>query len=180
MARLGLDLLVQAKALANLDKGKPRQASLRRSVSASYYGLFHFLIEESTLLIVGAAASDEKYRRLVARAFVHEKMKTLCKEFVKNPPAKVHDLIEPFLNSSAGGSKASLAKIAQAFVALQEARHAADYDLTKTHSRKYALNCHQQAHDAVLEWNRLKARDREFCRLFALCLSYWPSLASRQ
>ncbi|MCE0521535.1 MAG: hypothetical protein LV480_01320, partial [Methylacidiphilales bacterium] len=34
--------------------------------------------------------------------------------------------------------------------------------------------------DAVTAWNRLLNSDREFCRFFALCLSFWPSLAGRQ
>jgi hypothetical protein len=39
----------QAKHLANREKKKPRQASLRRAVSTGYYALFHLLIHEATL-----------------------------------------------------------------------------------------------------------------------------------
>jgi uncharacterized protein (UPF0332 family) len=35
------DLLAQAEHLARVDKKKPKQANLRRAVSAAYYALFH-------------------------------------------------------------------------------------------------------------------------------------------
>ena len=41
------DLLEQAKHLANREKKRPRQASLRRAVSTAYYALFHLLIHEA-------------------------------------------------------------------------------------------------------------------------------------
>src|ERR1700684_3228614 len=43
------DLLEQAEHLARREPKRPRQASLRRAVSAAYYALFHFLISEATL-----------------------------------------------------------------------------------------------------------------------------------
>jgi len=139
--------------------------------------LFHFLIEESTYLIVGAAPTDAKNRQLVGRAFIHAKMKTLCQEFTKTQPVKI---LQPFLASANAASKTSLAKVAQTFIDLQEERHSADYDLSVTFSRIDALNSWQRSHNAVLEWNRLLIQDREICRFFALSLSFWPSLAGRQ
>ena len=180
MPSLAPDLILQAKMLANLEGRRPKQASLRRSVSTAYYGLFHFLIEESTYLVVGATPADEKNRQLVGRAFIHGKMKTLCQEFTKTQPAKIHILLQPFLASANAASKVSLALVAQTFIDLQEERHSADYDLSVKFSRNDALNSWQRAHNAVLEWNRLLAQDREFCRFFALSLSFWPSLAGRQ
>jgi uncharacterized protein (UPF0332 family) len=41
------DLLEQANHLANREPELPRQASLRRAVSAAYYALFHLLIVPS-------------------------------------------------------------------------------------------------------------------------------------
>jgi hypothetical protein len=55
MARLSLDLLAQARVLARREPRRPKQASLRRSISASYYAPFHFLGEEATKLTVGTA-----------------------------------------------------------------------------------------------------------------------------
>lgn len=40
------DLLEQAGHLARRERKRPRQASLRRAVSAAYYALFHLLTSE--------------------------------------------------------------------------------------------------------------------------------------
>ena len=41
------DLLEQARHLANREPKRPKQASLRRAVSAAYYALFHLLAAET-------------------------------------------------------------------------------------------------------------------------------------
>lgn len=41
------DLLEQAFHLARREPTRPRQASLRRALSTSYYALFHFLAAEA-------------------------------------------------------------------------------------------------------------------------------------
>jgi hypothetical protein len=41
---LASDLLDQASTLAELDPMKPKQASLRRAISAAYYLVFHLLM----------------------------------------------------------------------------------------------------------------------------------------
>src|SRR5580658_8841910 len=46
---LASDLLEQAYHLARREPKRPRQASLRRAVSTSYYALFHLLISEAAL-----------------------------------------------------------------------------------------------------------------------------------
>jgi hypothetical protein len=63
-------LLEQAKHLANREKKRPRQASLRRAVSTAYYALFQLLIHEATL---NWRRVDQ--RALLARFFEHGKMK---------------------------------------------------------------------------------------------------------
>jgi len=45
------DLLQQARFLANREPVHPRQASLRRAVSAAYYALFHALIAEAAAIL---------------------------------------------------------------------------------------------------------------------------------
>src|SRR5277367_3991443 len=67
------DLLEQAKHLANRERRKPRQASLRRAVSTAYYALFHLLISEATL-----NWRRPEQRHLFARMFEHGKMKSAC------------------------------------------------------------------------------------------------------
>jgi hypothetical protein len=50
---LATDLLEQARHLLRRERRRPRQASLRRAISAAYYALFHLLIEEATGALVG-------------------------------------------------------------------------------------------------------------------------------
>ena len=53
---LHAELLKQARFLARKERKKPTQASLRRSVSASYYAIYHFLIDEATRLMLAGRA----------------------------------------------------------------------------------------------------------------------------
>jgi hypothetical protein len=80
--------------LARHELRRPKQASLRRSISASYYALFHFLVEESTHFAVGAAPGHAALRHFAARAFVHTKMRAVCQEFIKPTPSS--NLLRPF------------------------------------------------------------------------------------
>ena len=57
------DLQQQARELATKDRRRPRQANLRRAVSASYYALFHFLTDEAARQALGAAREWAPYRR---------------------------------------------------------------------------------------------------------------------
>ena len=58
------DLLRQAQQLALREPKRPHQASLRRSISASYYGLFHLLIDDAvTLMVTGADRGGLRARR---------------------------------------------------------------------------------------------------------------------
>lgn len=62
MSRYSAELLEQAGNLARREPRRPKQASLRRSISASYYSLFHFLIEEATRLTVGSGHNRKALR----------------------------------------------------------------------------------------------------------------------
>ena len=55
------DLLDQASHLATRETKKPKQASLRRAVSAAYYALFHLLVADGAKR---AAAVGDRLDRL--------------------------------------------------------------------------------------------------------------------
>jgi len=179
MARIGLDLLAQARMLARRDPRRPKQANLRRAISTAYYGLFHFLIEESTSLLCGAGPSDAAFRHLAARAFVHGKMKSFCGEIGKPPAQPVHAVLRPLSTRLAIASSQQARLIAQTFADLQDHRHAADYDLSVSFLRHDALNAVTRAYGAVNAWKQLKMAAPEVCRFFALGLILWPSLSGR-
>ena len=70
------DLLEQAQHLAGRERGKPRQASLRRAVSTAYYALFHLLLVEAAQQAVPGAIRT--LRPLAARAINHGDLKKVA------------------------------------------------------------------------------------------------------
>lgn len=179
MARIGRELIAQARMLARSEPRRPKQATLRRTVSTAYYGLFHFLIEESTGLLFGIGQADAAFRQLAARAFIHGKMKSACTEFVKPNPQHAHPLLQPFWVRLGIAYSQQARLVAQTFIDLQDDRHTADYDLSVSFSRQDALHAVTRAEAAVNAWRQQKAANPDVRRLFAMALILWPSLAGR-
>lgn len=80
------DLLTHAKLLATKEKSRPKQASLRRSVSAAYYGLFHLLVDAVTRRLV-SGADRQPLRNCLARAFDHGTIKRIAFQFAEHNPS---------------------------------------------------------------------------------------------
>lgn len=124
------DLLEQARHLARKEPRRPRQASLRRAVSAGYYALSHLLVDQSTRRMVGGGRDREALRHSLARAFAHTDMKQVCAGFASGqPPSAVRVAL------AGAPVPLSLQQVAQAFIDLQQARHDADYNLSKRFTR---------------------------------------------
>src|SRR5436305_448282 len=156
------DLLEQADHLASREPKKPRQASLRRAVSAAYYALFHLLAAEGARKLFPAQPTSLRPR--IRRVYVHAQMKEVCQLFGKprlpNGLARLFpDPIEPELRA-----------VAAAFVALQDARHQADYDFALTLTRVDALQKIQAARGAVRSWQSIRANPNATVFLTALLL----------
>lgn len=77
-------------------KGKLPSARVRRSISTSYYALFHFLVEEACLSLVGRTNDLRRRRRALARIFTHAGIKTAL-EKVRGPnvDSSIADLMRP-------------------------------------------------------------------------------------
>lgn len=149
---LSADLLDQATHLANRERRRPRQASLRRAVSSAYYALFHRLTDDAcSLLVAGQGASRDQLRHVLRRAFAHGEMRAVSKSFGGgNLPA-------PWCHAGAvGQASPDLRQVALAFVELQEARHRADYDLSRPFSKQEALDFVQQSSAALQAWDRCR------------------------
>jgi hypothetical protein len=177
MPRYSSELLAQAGILARREPRRPKQASLRRSISASYYSLFHFLIEETTRLTIGAGHNRNALRQFAGRAFVHGKMKAVCDEFTKATPKS--DALKPFWPALGIHGNADMGTIAENFIDLQEARHDADYNLSRHFTRQDAATASDKTQDAIDAWNRLKAANESLSLLFALALMVWPGLSGK-
>lgn len=124
------DLLTQARHLAEREPRRPKQASLRRAVSSAYYSLFHLLVADASAMMV-SGADMATVRALFQRAFNHSAMKQAARSFAGGT------LSTPWSRAIGGhGVSTELQTVARAFDNLQEARHEADYDLTRAFSRR--------------------------------------------
>lgn len=146
---LSSDLLEQAAHLAKRERGRPRQASLRRAVSAAYYALFHLLLEEAALqAIPGSLAS---WRPVSTRAINHGDVKKVAAWFHSgNLPAPL------ILNAPLS---AEIRLVAQACNQLQQARHQADYDTAARFARQDVRLLVRDAEQAFAAWSRVRNND---------------------
>ncbi|MBW4039782.1 MAG: hypothetical protein HIU91_13110 [Acidobacteria bacterium] len=157
---LASELLNLAEHLSTRERRRPKQASLRRSVSTSYYALFHLLTSEAAA-IIGSQMNINATRKM-QRWFDHGEMKRVCGMFsTAEAPKQITSLL---------GSAVSvdLQTVARAFIRLQEARHDADYDLETTWTKVTAQEFMQISKDAAVAWSTIR-RAHE-ANVFALAL----------
>ncbi|MCY4327718.1 MAG: hypothetical protein OXC53_09050 [Rhodobacteraceae bacterium] len=143
------DLLKQASLLARKEPKKPLQASLRRAVSASYDTIFHLLVDEATRLML-KGHDRAPLRDNLARAFHHATMKQTAVAFTKGtlPPKLVIGANNQVLQRP-------LIAVAETFVQLQEARHAADYDRSLRFTRQEVLDLIDLTEQAFQDWKQI-------------------------
>ncbi len=156
------DLLAQADGLAHAEEKKPKQASLRRAVSAAYYALFHLLIDESTRFLVAGRQRDA-LRRQLGRSFDHGHMKKTAQAFVSPSPGN-----NAWRAVLGGGPSAALVDVASAFALLQEARHEADYDLARVFTRVEVKALVARAGAAFKSWPAVAGTEEGDAFLVAL------------
>ena len=100
------DLLDAASHLATRETRKPKQASLRRAVSAAYYALFHLLVADGAKRL--SPAKPDGLSLVIQRAFNHGEMRNVCKSFAdghqschQEQPTRTTSAIHPETNRSA-------------------------------------------------------------------------------
>lgn len=145
---LSSDLLAQAKLLASKEPQKPKQASLRRAVSAAYYSLFHLLTEDAVRAMFGGSDATG-LRDVLRRAFQHTRMKNAARGF---GAANLADPWKPVL----AAPSLQLALVAGTFVDLQQARHEADYNPGRRLSRAEAIDLVERADAATAAWKSIR------------------------
>lgn len=156
------DLLEQAGHLARREPNRPRQASLRRAVSAAYYAVFHLLASEGARLL--APSRPRGLRLQIQRGFSHREMRDVCRQFVAGSPAS------PTRALSALPIEPALRSVCETFVLLQDARHKADYDLTRAFDRLDVVNLIAAAQDAFGNWATVRSAPNASVFLAALLL----------
>jgi len=158
------DLLAVSRHLALREPKRPRQATLRRAISTAYYALFHLLASAGAGAL--APARPAALRSRVRRAFGHEEMKRVCAQF-QHGEASLGAATRPLITAPL---EPELATIAATFVALQDARHAADYDAAESFSRADALDLVRAAETAFAAWKTVRGRPNANVFLAALLL----------
>jgi hypothetical protein len=156
------DLLIQAQRLAQWDPRRPKQVNLRRAVSSAYYALFHLLSSETSALF----AVEPGLAARINRTLNHADMKK-ASAMIGN--AKLPKAVQ----SPRGGytTPADLKTVANTFVKLQEARHEADYDLSRVFRRQEVLDHVQAARQAFEAWERIRKTDD--ARLYLASFLLW-------
>jgi hypothetical protein len=126
--------------------GRPTPETNGRAISNAYYALFHALKHASNRRLVGAGLTAETS----ARWFDHATMRAVCTWFNRTAGAKMSPKVTSLLgrpNYNGPGTdwlcSADTKLVADTFVALQQARHRADYGesaadrFTKLEARQY-------------------------------------------
>jgi uncharacterized protein (UPF0332 family) len=121
---------------------------LRRATSAAYYALFHQINEGAVALLAPHVSPATNHR--IQRWFDHAEMKKICGRFTASP------LSQPLLDLIGPTASADCQTVARSFVALQEARHKCDYDLSFQPKQREAARHTKMALEAVEAWDRIQ------------------------
>lgn len=99
----------------------------------------------------------------LARAFSHASMKTVAAGFARND-------VSPKIVGGLNGQpiQPELANVAGAFVDLQQARHEADYDLSRRFTRQETVDLVEQAEEAFRDWEVVRKSDQAVTFLVGL------------
>lgn len=161
--RLPEGLLEQAQHLAKREPKRPKQASLRRAISAAYYGLFHLLISEAIF-----NWRREEDRIQLARMFEHSHMRSTC-------ASKRDELNRVFHQSKQSGVAhpeeavlRSLYRVVATFVQMHEQRELADYDYGSNWTRTDVLPKVEGVAAAFQAWKAIRNEEVAQAFLFSL------------
>lgn len=174
MAKHYQELLVAARGLLARRTGQPGKlpnARIRRSISTSYYALFHFLLEESATRLVGSHNDLRRRRRMLMRSFSHQGIKTTLDK-VKG--ATIDQSVADFFRTTATaiGPVASpqfIQNLTRAFSDAQAKRYDADYNLNEPLSEADARLLRARVRRVTDAWDAAKsAADKDFKN--AICL----------
>ena len=140
------ELIETARRLATAADPTPTQADLRRTVSTTYYAIFHCLAGTAADLLAGHGRGAEWHQ--VYRALEHGKARRACQQqgVMRTFPREVRSF-------------------AKTFVDLQEARHEADYAHDGQYLKPDVLAKVDTVEDAINEFEQADLRHR---RSFAI------------
>lgn len=149
-------LMELADQIIQIGAGYPRQATINRAISTAYYALFHALAGECVARTVGSPRSPRYWEIVtpVHRSIEHSAAKKVFDKLAKDR-----------------STRSDLKLLADIFVELQSARHAADYDPGCRYSRRRALDLIGRARLAI---ETLRAMPKEGRLILAVQLITKP------
>ena len=117
-------LLDQAeKLIAPPPHGPPRQADIRRAISAAYYSVFHATLAAAADQYVGAIHRGTNRYSLAYRSIDHQKIREICAKVKLHPvPREISPYTPP------AGFDSETRNLASVLHELQQKRHDADYN----------------------------------------------------
>lgn len=133
-------LVVAADLLAAPGPGAPLGARLRRSISSSYYAVFHAALEVVASQTV-AVTGDATTRDAVRRAITHSQIKNAAREVIgvaSRKGSQVAPRNASYKALSARLHAAGWTSYMQDVVDLQEMREESDYDLIARPKKSHA------------------------------------------
>jgi hypothetical protein len=153
-------------------RGRLAGARVRRSVSTTYYALFHFLLEEVSTRIAGTGNDLRIRRRVLARTITHKGLRTALD---KVRGAQVNQSVEIFFQLGAAGQPIfppSFAQnLARAFIDAQTKRESADYDLNEPLSETDARVLRIRVRRVIRSWRAATTKvDRDFKHALAILI----------
>lgn len=173
MATFDDELLSAARLLGKRksgQKGKIPSARIRRSISTTYYALFHFILDETGKLVVGATNDVKARRRLLSRTVAHKSIKTALDRVRGN--AIDQQFSDFFRYKAAAGTPVPprfVREMARVFSDAQSKRHDADYNLQQALSARDATLLQRRVREVIKLWRASKSQqDRDFKK--AICL----------
>jgi hypothetical protein len=150
------DLIEQAGALASVDPRRPKQASLRRAISAAYYAVFHEIVDRAVSTVLSGADAGGPVGTRLCRTIQHAAVVKAAKWFA-SPPADMPMVIKT-MRPGAPAVEAQLVSVCNSVIELQAERHRADYDLSLAFSRADSKRLVTTAESAV---NYLRALETQ-------------------
>lgn len=148
-----LDLVKTSRDLAQVARGRPREANLRRAVSTAYYALFHCLAECSADSLVGGSGSNRSQPawNQTYRALNHGNVRRRCenRHFIARFPVEIQDF-------------------ANMFVDMQAKRHSADYDPDATFSLHDTIQNIDDVENTIKRFNGAPRKDRRAFAVYVL------------
>lgn len=152
-------LLVRRSGL----RGKLPSARVRRSISTTYYALFHFILDEVGQRVIGTGNDLRVRRRALARTVSHRAIKTAMDKVRGNA---VDTSIADFMRVGPGVgpvvAPAFARNLANVFTDAQAKRHDADYDLNRVLSEADARALRARVRRTIKHWRTARSKpDRD-------------------